>query len=75
MILFRKLVSGKRNRLKQSKYDLDITYVTKRVCGMSFPASGFEQMYRNNINDVYMVFIISGLCFLKQSTPRPLPYL
>ena len=52
MNLVRKLVSGKRHRFKQTKFDLDITYITKRVCGMSFPASGFEQMYRNNINDV-----------------------
>jgi len=52
MNYLRKLVSGKRHRLKYSKYDLDITYVTKRICGMSFPASGFEQVYRNNINDV-----------------------
>jgi len=52
MNFFRKIVSGKRNRLKEKNYDLDITYVTKRVAGMSFPASGFEQCYRNNINDV-----------------------
>ena len=52
MNFFRKLVSGKRNRFQYKEYDLDITYVTRRVCGMSFPASGFEQMYRNNINDV-----------------------
>lgn len=52
MNYFRKLVSGKRNRLKTHKYDLDITYVTPKVCGMSFPASGFEKVYRNNINDV-----------------------
>lgn len=52
MNYFRKLVSGKRKRIKFNKYDLDITYITERVCGMSFPASGFEQVYRNNINDV-----------------------
>jgi phosphatidylinositol-3,4,5-trisphosphate 3-phosphatase/dual-specificity protein phosphatase PTEN len=52
MNYLRKLVSGKRNRFKYNKYDLDITYVTRRVCGMSFPAAGFEQVYRNNINDV-----------------------
>lgn len=52
MNFLRKIVSGKRNRLKERNYDLDITYVTKRVAGMSFPASGFEQVYRNNINDV-----------------------
>ena len=48
----RKIVSGKRNRFKDESYNLDITYVTKRVLGMSFPASGVETMYRNNINDV-----------------------
>jgi hypothetical protein len=42
MDFFRKIVSGKRKRLKYSKFDLDITYVTRRVAGMSFPASGFE---------------------------------
>ena len=48
----RKIVSGKRNRFKDHTYNLDITYVTQRVLGMSFPASGVESMYRNNINDV-----------------------
>lgn len=52
MNYFRKLVSGKRHRLKFQKYDLDITYITHKVCGMSFPASGIEMMYRNNINEV-----------------------
>jgi len=52
MNFLRKIVSGKRKRLQTEKYDLDITYVTERVCGMSFPASGFEKCYRNNINDV-----------------------
>jgi phosphatidylinositol-3,4,5-trisphosphate 3-phosphatase/dual-specificity protein phosphatase PTEN len=52
MNFLRKIVSGKRRRLLTEKYDLDITYVTERVCGMSFPASGFEKVYRNNINDV-----------------------
>ena len=52
MNYLRKLVSGKRNRMKVQKYDLDITYITKRVCGMSFPATGIERVYRNDINDV-----------------------
>lgn len=58
MNFFRKLVSGKRNRFQYKEYDLDITYVTRRVCGMSFPASGFEKMYRNNINDVSGYFFL-----------------
>ena len=67
-------MSGKRNRLKYSKYDLDITYVTRRVAGMSFPASGFEQMYRNNINDVrllkYSIKINSNTWLTGSSFPR-----
>jgi len=60
MNIFRKLVSGRRRRFKQGSTDLDITYVTNRVMGMSFPASGMEQIYRNNINDVG--------CFLSNSS-------
>ena len=48
----RKIVSGNRRRFQDDKYNLDITYITNRVIAMSFPASGFEQMYRNNINEV-----------------------
>jgi phosphatidylinositol-3,4,5-trisphosphate 3-phosphatase/dual-specificity protein phosphatase PTEN len=29
-----------------------MTYITERVMAMSFPASGFESMYRNSIQDV-----------------------
>ena len=42
MNYFRKLVSGHRRRFQFKNYDLDITYVTKRVVGMSFPAKGIE---------------------------------
>ena len=52
MDYIRKLVSGKRRRHKDKKYDLDITFITPKIAGMSFPASGFEKCYRNNINDV-----------------------
>ena len=48
----RKIVSGNRKRFEDTKYNLDITYITDRVLGMSFPACGFEKMYRNDINDV-----------------------
>lgn len=48
----RSKVSGKRNRYKDEDYNLDITYITDRVIAMSFPASGFEKCYRNNINSV-----------------------
>ena len=48
----RKKVSGKRCRFKDSNYDLDITYITDRILAMSFPASGFETWYRNNMKSV-----------------------
>jgi phosphatidylinositol-3,4,5-trisphosphate 3-phosphatase and dual-specificity protein phosphatase PTEN len=64
----RKIVSGKRNRFKDDDYNLDITYVTKRVLGMSFPASGVESMYRNNINDVRQIIIEKIWCFRLQAS-------
>ena len=48
----RKKVSGKRNRLIQGDFNLDITYITERVLAMSFPATGFAVMYRNKQSDV-----------------------
>jgi len=51
----RKIVSGKRRRFNDTKYDLDITYITNRVLAMSFPASGFEICYRNNIAEVWCI--------------------
>lgn len=48
----RKIVSGKRRRLVKDNFNLDITYITDRIIGMSFPASGIESMYRNAKSDV-----------------------
>lgn len=48
----RSKVSGHRNRFKDDEYNLDITYITDRILAMSYPASGFEQCYRNNISRV-----------------------
>ena len=72
----RKIVSGKRNRFKDEDFNLDITYVTKRVLGMSFPASGVESMYRNNINDVRQIDIerlgVSGCKLLEGKAQQKL---
>lgn len=52
----RKIVSGKRNRFNDDTFDLDVTYITQWVLAMSFPASGFETIYRNSITDVRLKF-------------------
>ena len=54
-------VSGKRNRVIEfingKKIDLDLTYITDRVVGMSFPASSTtEKFYRNDIDQVAEFF-------------------
>jgi len=48
----REIVSGKKKRYTDGGFNLDLTYVTDRVIAMSFPGTGLEIMYRNNINDV-----------------------
>ena len=49
----RKTVSGKRRRLPDAQYDLDLSYITQSVVAMSFPASTrWEKLYRNDINSV-----------------------
>ena len=50
--LIREIVSGKKNRLKDAGYNLDLTYVCPRILAMSFPGSGLEITFRNNIEDV-----------------------
>lgn len=55
MNFFRKIVSGSRKRYEKNGYDLDLTYITERIIAMSFPASGFESTYRNNIKSVFFI--------------------
>ena len=47
-------MSGKRKRFQDDNYNLDITYITPRVLAMSFPAQGFESLYRNSIENVFI---------------------
>ena len=48
----REIVSKDKKRFKNEDVNLDLTYITQRVIAMSFPASGFETVYRNKIDDV-----------------------
>lgn len=68
MNFLRQIVSGKKHRMKEAGYNLDLTYVCPRVIGMSFPAEGLEVTFRNNINDVKLL-IIQG-CILYQGETR-----
>jgi len=52
MNFLRKLVSRTRKRYIDDEFNLDLTYITPRIIAMSYPASGMEAMYRNNIEQV-----------------------
>lgn len=63
-------VSRNRVRHVDANFDLDLTYITDRIIAMSFPGSGLETTYRNNLREVakmlqtnhqdkYMVFNLS----------------
>lgn len=68
--IFRHRVSRNRVRHVDEQFDLDLTYITDRIIAMSFPGSGLETTYRNNLREVakmlqtnhqdkYMVFNLS----------------
>eukprot|EP00911_Craspedida_sp_UC1_P002631 UC1_evm1s1938 len=48
----RKVVTGSKARYVTEFVDLDLTYIAKNIIAMSFPATGLEAAYRNNLNDV-----------------------
>ncbi|KAL4510579.1 hypothetical protein ABPG72_004733 [Tetrahymena utriculariae] len=52
MNYIREIVSGKKKRMKDAGYNLDLSYICPRIIGMSFPAEGLEITFRNNIKDV-----------------------
>ncbi len=45
-------MGGPKNRFKENGYNLDLTYITKRIIAMAFPASGIEKLYRNSIDTI-----------------------
>ena len=46
------MVSKKKIRFKDDKYNLDLSYITPRIIAMAYPASGMESLYRNKMHDV-----------------------
>lgn len=52
----KKMVSGKKKRFQQHGFDLDLTYITKKVIAMGFPSSGAEALARNKMADVQRFF-------------------
>jgi phosphatidylinositol-3,4,5-trisphosphate 3-phosphatase/dual-specificity protein phosphatase PTEN len=71
MDYIRTMVSGKKRRFTDRKYNLDLSYITPRIIAMAYPASGFQIVFRNNIEEVskflkerhrsnYMVINLSG---------------
>jgi phosphatidylinositol-3,4,5-trisphosphate 3-phosphatase/dual-specificity protein phosphatase PTEN len=53
MDYIRTLVSGKKKRFVDRKYNLDLSYITPRIIAMAYPGSGLEVIFRNNIEAVY----------------------
>ena len=50
--LFKRLVSKKKRRVRTPYFDLDMAYITERIIGMGFPATGCETLYRNSLTDL-----------------------
>jgi phosphatidylinositol-3,4,5-trisphosphate 3-phosphatase/dual-specificity protein phosphatase PTEN len=55
MNYIRTLVSGKKKRFVDRKFNLDLSYITPRIIAMAYPGSGIETVYRNDIDSVHNV--------------------
>lgn len=72
-------VAMNKRRYQDTRFDLDLTYVTNRVIAMGLPSIGNEAMYRNPLGEVSRFFNlfyrdhyrIVNLCFERQYTTKP----
>ena len=71
--IFKRLVSKKKRRIRTEFFDLDMAYITERVIGMGFPATGCETFYRNTLIDLkayldtyHQEYKIYNLCIEKK---------
>ena len=56
MSFLKSLVSQDKNRFCFDGFDLDLTYITKRIIAMGLPSTSYEALYRNDMNDVLNFF-------------------